>query len=1583
MLLSWLGPVRPAAAQPVCANASGWDTITYNNFAGTSTSTATCSDTFKCEKAKSTGPVIELVNPSCDPKTGPCTIRLRVPFEFPGNKQNIAIAGGSFGAPTPKAYWFLGGTPPSSCAPRFNADCGQISICGIFGAQYTGDFGETAMTVGGVSCSNLTDPKLTTFSISVFSCESRFSCPKRLDLSNIELTPGAVAQALGCPVPRKHECDDCKACKIAGHGGGSPAGKGGTANPADSGPGAMLRYAAGGAGGPGFAGSAAWNTILGRYWSHDYAQRVVLDPGTNNDTHVWLITPAATFREFTNLSGGIYQTASPSDEYGKLHRTASGWELHELDGTVHTFDGSGLWTQTVDRNGNAKVGTYTAGKLSSVAFPDGRNEAFTYNGAGKLSTITEIGVGAAASRTWTYTWTGNDLTRIDRPDGTAWEFFYTDASNPGWMTRMELVGTDNSRRVDAAWQYDSKGNTIKLWRGDASFTGTNAVEKWSFSFDNPTQPATATVTDPLGTVATFTIGRDPRSDKPRVTALAGDCPSCGTGPQPTFFYDDASNPMRPTRVVDGRGTTTAFTYNANGLATSRTEAMGTPLERTTTWEYNGPFPSLVTRMEVPSTSGSGVRATAYAYDGQGNLTGQTISGVEAGSAFSYTTTTAYNGAGRPVSVDPPGYTTQDVTSFTYDPTRGDLIPLTQTEPVVGDTTFSYDAFNRTASATDPNGVVTETSYDALNRVLTVIQRGAITAEDLTATNVYNVFGDLFRTVLPRGNVIEYGYDAAGRLVAIDNKPNAATPGERTIYTLDGAGNHTREEMQRWNGSAWVTDSSTDYVYSTRCHLDKVIHPDGTATEFAYDCEGKPDRIWDANHPSGNQANPASQVYAYDVLNRLITVTEPWGGSGGGTAVTHYAYDVQDHQIQATDPNGTVTSSVFSDHDLLTREESEVSGVNTYSYNEHGTQVSQTDARGVTVSHAFDARDRVTSDDYPDNVLDTSYTYDDPAVPFSKGRLTAITRGGQSVAYTYDRFGRMLQDGGLAYTWDKNGNRQTVAYPGGVKASYTFDFADRQATLSMQDGTGPVQTLVGASTYASFGPLSGVTLGNGLSESRAYNARYFPTGITVPGRLDWIYTTDAQGNVTVVTDNLNTTGSRAFAYQDTQYFLTQGNGPWGARSWTYDKTGNRLSETRNGVTDAYIYALNAAGGSSPLLVQINHGAGGASVLAYDPAGGLLSRSAGTDKLLLSYGADQRLSQVRGDSTVSGQGFSKLAYDGRSFLTSSAFSTIAGGTTPEREASATYDSSGLLHHRSSLQRRGPSSPRNQPQVLSDAYVFYFDGRPVALYEKRLVTPLSGTPTQTTSVTYLTTDHLGAPVLATDAAGAAVWQGGFEPFGEDWNGARQAGVFLRLPGQWVDPAWDNASLDSDLSYNVHRWYAPDAGRYTSPDPVFLGWISNYSYALDNPAMLTDPLGLAPVPPGVNDDKCLFCTVFAEARGKGKPCYDAVASVILNRRDAGFRGATTVCEVTYSDAQFSTVTGPAEDRVVYDWCIDCFTDKSDPNFRDDYTNFARDFGRGRTRTTNATYFVTNKPYWVKKAKKWKRTPVTVPGCKSLAFFR
>ncbi|NJL29039.1 MAG: RHS repeat protein [Thermoanaerobaculia bacterium] len=438
--------------------------------------------------------------------------------------------------------------------------------------------------------------------------------------------------------------------------------------------------------------------------------------------------------------------------------------------------------------------------------------------------------------------------------------------------------------------------------------------------------------------------------------------------------------------------------------------------------------------------------------------------------FAYETLSVFTPEGRLQTIDPPGYATDDQTAYTYDPARGNLFPATRTDPLIGTTTFGYDAFNRQTSVTDANGVTTETVYDALDRPTFVTQRGATPAEDLVTENRYNVFGDLFQTILPKGNVIEYGYDAAGRLISVERKPTTAanSHGERSVYTLDNYGHRIREDLQRWETNAWATKASTAWQYANRCQLAKLVQGVGSAaesiTEHAYDCDGNLERVWDANHDSLGQTVPATTVYGYDDLDRVASVTQPFGGAGGGSAVTAYQYDVQDHLSQVTDAEGGVTTYTTSDRDLLTREESEVSGVTTYSYNEHGELETQTDARGITMTRTIDALDRPTLVDYPDDTLDVTYTYDDPLVPFSKGRLTRIERDGEAVDYRYDRFGRLTQDGQLGYLLDKNGNRQEIAYPGGVIARYTHDYADREATLQALVPGEATRSVVTASSW---------------------------------------------------------------------------------------------------------------------------------------------------------------------------------------------------------------------------------------------------------------------------------------------------------------------------------------------------------------------------------------------------------------------------------------------------------------------------------------------------------------------------------------
>ncbi|HEX7155337.1 MAG TPA: RHS repeat-associated core domain-containing protein [Thermoanaerobaculia bacterium] len=123
-------------------------------------------------------------------------------------------------------------------------------------------------------------------------------------------------------------------------------------------------------------------------------------------------------------------------------------------------------------------------------------------------------------------------------------------------------------------------------------------------------------------------------------------------------------------------------------------------------------------------------------------------------------------------------------------------------------------------------------------------------------------------------------------------------------------------------------------------------------------------------------------------------------------------------------------------------------------------------------------------------------------------------------------------------------------------------------------------------------------------------------------------------------------------------------------------------------------------------------------------------------------------------------------------------------------------------------------------------WFGGVPVAQVD---------VATNTTHWTF--TDHLGTPVIQTDAAGAVDWRVEYEPYGEVFavrTGAARHQP-LRFPGQEYDAA------APERAYNVFRWYRDAWGRYAQADPIGLeGGLNLYGYVRQSPVMRTDPLGL-----------------------------------------------------------------------------------------------------------------------------------------------
>ena len=109
---------------------------------------------------------------------------------------------------------------------------------------------------------------------------------------------------------------------------------------------------------------------------------------------------------------------------------------------------------------------------------------------------------------------------------------------------------------------------------------------------------------------------------------------------------------------------------------------------------------------------------------------------------------------------------------------------------------------------------------------------------------------------------------------------------------------------------------------------------------------------------------------------------------------------------------------------------------------------------------------------------------------------------------------------------------------------------------------------------------------------------------------------------------------------------------------------------------------------------------------------------------------------------------------------------------------------------------------------------------------------------SVRYYHNDLNGLPEQLTEADGETVWRATYRVWGNTAEEVREPYYIeeqnLRFQGQYLD-------RETGLHYNTFRFYDPDIGRFTTPDPIGLaGGLNLYQYA-PNPFGWVDPKGLA----------------------------------------------------------------------------------------------------------------------------------------------
>ena len=346
------------------------------------------------------------------------------------------------------------------------------------------------------------------------------------------------------------------------------------------------------------------------------------------------------------------------------------------------------------------------------------------------------------------------------------------------------------------------------------------------------------------------------------------------------------------------------------------------------------------------------------------------------------------------------------------------------------TSFQYDGANRLIKTTNPDGSIYQQSYDWLGRKIT--------------------------TTDPKGAVANFTYDDLGRLT-IEETPFTDIYKTVKSYSYDNNGNILSQRMSNNKPGAAVSESRTDYKYSNRNYLTKVISFNNNVEEnyvtYTYDTVG--------NKLTMSVANGAQTTnYRYDERNRLVKLTDPIGN------IETYTYDDNNNLLTKTDRKGTIITNGYDTlNRLISVSAQNSNGTNateymTYQYYKTGALKQQKNESVTTVFNYDDAgrviqqtetTNTATAPLLPNAVIIKSFGYNVRDNRISLG----VTRNGITDfvnTYEYDSMNRLIKvyDNNIlqaAYSYDLNGNRQTLTCGNGIITSYSYNMANLVTNLT--------------------------------------------------------------------------------------------------------------------------------------------------------------------------------------------------------------------------------------------------------------------------------------------------------------------------------------------------------------------------------------------------------------------------------------------------------------------------------------------------------------------------------------------------------
>jgi RHS repeat-associated protein len=607
-----------------------------------------------------------------------------------------------------------------------------------------------------------------------------------------------------------------------------------------------------------------------------------------------------------------------------------------------------------------------------------------------------------------------------------------------------------------------------------------------------------------------------------------------------------------------------------------------------------------------------------------------------------------------------------LTSLSWDLSVGK--PISIKDPNQQATGFDYtDPLDRLKTIDYPDGGQTIFSYPSPTQIQQT-QKITSSLSKLT-TSIFDGLGRFVQTQLsdPEGtDYVDTSYGPNGRVSSISNSHRS---------------------------TASSTDGITHYIYDPLGRTCVVVPPDGTIPSPSTSCPTTPPAGDVFTSYSGNCTTVTDEAQkarksCVDALGRLTSV---WEDPAGLNYPTNYAYDannnltsvVQNGSRQRTfsydslsrlrcaaNPEVAVATCPSPDNGAYTQ------GTIGYSYDPNGNLVTkiapapnQTGSATVTTTYQYDALNRLTQKSYSDGVTRVAGFYYDsrPSDTFTNaiGRLVTTWDGtSEGSIYNYDPIGRITSElfcvdpagcwmaSTNYYTYDLLGDitsyTNTIQPWNGaptstITFSQSFDSVGRVTNLtsSLVDPQHPatLATVDPSIGYYPTGAIQKLTLGNGLTETAAYNNRLQPCRMNVnftggyyrycndgaPGGnvLDFTYgfnlETADNGNVTSWSASGQQNFNRSYLYDSVnrlQSMSAPGDSCSGL-SWSVDPWGNRTDQT---VTAGACNTFHQAVDTSNRLLG--------APFQYDAAGNMIHDASHS----YTYDAENRLIQVDGGATA---------------------------------------------------------------------------------------------------------------------------------------------------------------------------------------------------------------------------------------------------------------------------------------------------------------------------------------------------------------